>query len=658
MTQRSEGFGDHRVHGEWDRRLGRGKGPFLKGFFAAFLFGVVAGLAGPADSSESRRDKPEAEFLGALNDVGTPGEQVVLWQNWDDGTRQQFWFTPQGSQIIPYDWFLVLELPNSENLFHEKENMNRLRYIPQARTELNPERLPIGFTKDLVWYSNESFPPGGDLESLKITYKDYGNPDYQDISNDWLGLTCAACHTNQIEFNGKKIVIDGAPAMGDFEGLMRGLVESMEATLGDEDKFQRFATKVLAMGNAKAKSNDELKTHLARIIEIRKAWNARNSGDGLEYGFGRLDALNSILNEVSSAALGIKENRRPANAPVSYPFIWDAPHHDYIQWNGMVGNDATGALGRNVGEVLGVFGSLKFKPSYFPVDPEELFAKRRDISIQPPPGYESSVRIPNLGRLEHLLVSLWSPLWPDSILPPVDMTLAEGDGERLFTKHCKGCHGTIEAESKFRTIKSTAVPVGVTGTDDATARIFFERTAKVGRLQGQYVKYFPVKEGELDIYAPQFDGPVGLAADFLTHAVAGTVAHDRVATGSIIKNTKRSGLRTVVASDRPRTASYKARSLNGIWATAPYLHNGSVPTLMQLLKPGKREEVFYVGSREFDAEEVGFKYQKKDYKPGDPQFLFNTLKKGNRNTGHTYYRDYFEKHEKEFEALMAYLKTL
>ena len=113
-----------------------------------------------------------------------------------------------------------------------------------------------------------------------------------------------------------------------------------------------------------------------------------------------------------------------------------------------------------------------------------------------------------------------------------------------------------------------------------------------------------------------------------------------------------------MASDRPRTASYKARSLNGIWATAPYLHNGSVPTLMQLLKPGKREEVFYVGSREFDAEEVGFKYQKKDYKPGDPQFLFNTLKKGNRNTGHTYYRDYFEKHEKEFEALMAYLKTL
>ena len=44
-------------------------------------------------------------------------------------------------------------------------------------------------------------------------------------------MTCAACHTSQIEFNGKKIVIDGAPGMGDLEGFLQGLVESMEATL-------------------------------------------------------------------------------------------------------------------------------------------------------------------------------------------------------------------------------------------------------------------------------------------------------------------------------------------------------------------------------------------------------------------------------------------
>ena len=78
---------------------------------------------------------------------------------------------------------------------------------------------------------------------------------------------------------------------------------------------------------------------------------------------------------------------------------------------------------------------------------------------------------------------------------------------------------------------------------------------------------------------------------------------------------------------------------------------------MQLLKPGTREEVFYVGSREFDPKEVGFKYKDNDYGPDDPKFLFNTLRKGNYNTGHTYYGNYFETHPKKFEALMEYLKS-
>src|SRR5690625_3270750 len=61
--------------------------------------------------------------------------------------------------------------------------------------------------------------------------------------------------------------------------------------------------------------------------------------------------------------------------------------------------------------------------------------------------------------------------------------------------------------------------------------------------------------------------------------------------------------------------SYKARPLNGIWATAPYLHNGSVPTLYDLLLPAKRPDdpedgeyrpdEFMVGSREFDPIKVG-----------------------------------------------------
>ena len=75
---------------------------------------------------------------------------------------------------------------------------------------------------------------------------------------------------------------------------------------------------------------------------------------------------------------------------------------------------------------------------------------------------------------------------------------------------------------------------------------------------------------------------------------------------------------------------YKARPLDGIWATAPYLHNGSVPNLWQLLLPAdQRDKKFWVGSREIDTRDVGFKA---DQVPGG--FQFDTSLQGNSSAGH------------------------
>ena len=55
-------------------------------------------------------------------------------------------------------------------------------------------------------------------------------------------------------------------------------------------------------------------------------------------------------------------------------------------------------------------------------------------------------------------------------------------------------------------------------------------------------------------------------------------------------------------------AAYKPRPLAGIWATAPFLHNGSVPTIYDLLSPvADRPKTFRVGSREYDTEKLGLK---------------------------------------------------
>ena len=112
--------------------------------------------------------------------------------------------------------------------------------------------------------------------------------------------------------------------------------------------------------------------------------------------------------------------------------------------------------------------------------------------------------------------------------------------------------------------------------------------------------------------------------------------------------------------------AYKGRSLNGIWATAPYLHNGSVPTLYDLLLPASpkendppdppetqyRPQKFMVGSRELDATKVGFKHGENEY----DGFLFDTTKPSNSNAGHEYGTR--EMTDKDRWDLVEFLKSL
>ena len=59
--------------------------------------------------------------------------------------------------------------------------------------------------------------------------------------------------------------------------------------------------------------------------------------------------------------------------------------------------------------------------------------------------------------------------------------------------------------------------------------------------------------------------------------------------------------------------AYKVRPLNGVWATPPYLHNGSVPTVDALLgPPEERPKKFYLGNREYDPVNLGYKIDKID----------------------------------------------
>jgi len=100
--------------------------------------------------------------------------------------------------------------------------------------------------------------------------------------------------------------------------------------------------------------------------------------------------------------------------------------------------------------------------------------------------------------------------------------------------------------------------------------------------------------------------------------------------------------------------AYKARPLDGIWATAPYLHNGSVSSLYELLLPAsERASEFWVGNREYDPDNVGFVNERPE---NTDAFLLETQIEGNRNIGHEYGASQFSDDDRL--ALVEYMKTL
>jgi hypothetical protein len=104
-----------------------------------------------------------------------------------------------------------------------------------------------------------------------------------------------------------------------------------------------------------------------------------------------------------------------------------------------------------------------------------------------------------------------------------------------------------------------------------------------------------------------------------------------------------------------KTHGYVNSFLDGIWLRAPYLHNGSVPTIADLLKPpALRPKLFYRGNDVYDQGKVGFLATQAS--EGTRQFFpYDTTLEGNRNTGHDYGTDL---QESDKSALLEYLKTL
>ncbi len=430
---------------------------------------------------------------------------------------------------------------------------------------------------------------------------------------DWVGLSCTSCHTGMITYEGRKILIEGGPGLLDFNQFESVVYRALEAALNRQDKFDRLVQRMQLRNSQEVavlrSTLSERVAFFANRLDINRV--------SVPYGHGRLDAFGRIFNAVTATALNMPGNHHEPNAPVSIPMLWDASHLDLVQWNASAPNKNPGPLGQNVTTALAVYGQIDLTPGKF--------------------SYRSSVNIANLGYIQSRYYRLESPRWPEKILGKLDAARV-ATGELLYRDNCLECHALIDRSAKNRLLSAKLVPVDEVQTDQQMAKNFATLHSATGPLAGKR---------QAIIGGKRF-GEQAQTIDIVVNAAVGAILHKPFATlsaffaeNNVVKKAELDFSRQV----------YKARALNGVWATGPFLHNGSVPTLFDLLQePDNRPREFFVGSREFDPLKVGLVQTKTPHSS-----YFDTRLRGNSNRGHVFGTRLSEEQK---WALIEYIKSL
>lgn len=596
--------------------------------------------------------------ISAGNSPRKPG---TSYQGWCEQYRQNYYRRPQGTTFfdIRYDWVANLERPVGRKPLMTRAYMESIGYIydgaPVPTTD-NPYDMPIGLT----WHRD---PQSGD----RI-----------------LDVTCAACHSSQFTYQGTAIQIDGgsgghALTSTDPSQFILYSVLSMMTTVINPAKFDRFAEKVLPEVGPDDELEQRGKLSSAMWASIRKAlvygWNNPPSLYPTTEGYGRTDGLGRIVNTVFGDRLS-HHNYRVGDAPVNYPHLWDIWQFDWVQWMGSVKQ----AMARNVNESLGVRATLELK------DPERMFESSAllsemhciETSLQhlKPPRWPEDI----FGKVDMELATQGAGIFSEVCAKCHGPFKVAGSPPAIENSHhpvlkpldtpCATCHGpwghsdeedqngagmtwlqpatAATSESDYRLQlkrngywKVLRTPIEYVGTDATSATNFINNTYDLSALKdtaaGKAVTAPP--EGPTDQrYIDDWEhvpGAVGL------RFIGGEVRFRNYTDWGLWNHQERKptdqdavdDLNAWGELDRPIAfMAYRPRPLEGIWATAPFLHNGSVPSIYELLLPAdERTSEFYLGRKEYDPVNLGIRTEKF---PG--AFKYDTTIKGNSNLGHEF----------------------
>ena len=238
----------------------------------------------------------------------------------------------------------------------------------------------------------------------------------------------------------------------------------------------------------------------------------------------------------------------PLNAPVSFPHLWGVSQLKWFHWDG----NTNSFMERNIGQAMGLGAIADLETGASTISPL------------------------NIHTLESLFSRLTPPDWPEDQFGAVD-TASERyrRGAALYVQHCASATIDRRAARRVRTVPS---PMACRRSGPI---LFAPRTSQR-----------PLEGGK-----PFTRELQAVAEKVKNHAIIGA-------------NPGEHRGRLDLPEEQIRwltTLGYVARPLEGVWATAPYLHNGSVPTLDDLLKPeDERPVCFPVGHREYDPVKLGY----------------------------------------------------
>ena len=500
---------------------------------------------------------------------------VPIVDGWTAADRSTFYHLSEGSALFPLAWLYAIEVQNTDasgqkTLRPMIERFAKWGLLPDDSGPANPYGLPVGFTT---------------MKLGKIR---------------WAGINCAACHVGEVTYMGAHLRIDGGPNMAlPVFDIMADLQGALTETFQGGARAQRFIDHVWTWSKAHPDPDEGLNRPTLEDLRLLRSGlsTAQRFPDlaasvGTTAGYSRIDAFGFARNVLFTD----KANQRRIDAPVSTPDIWDMEHTAWLHW----GANTNSVIERNLGQALATGVTYDSKT------------------------FDSTIDLAAAHTLETLGYKLKKPRWPENVFGPIDRPRAER-GRALFNSTCASCHETpLRVTPTGLKVYKLFSPSEV-GTDPAVA-VNFDRPVTVNGVAQ------PFPHAALDVlekikvaYYQRNKVPAETQATWEARAVrAGNEWTPRL----------RATLKESADYDDTRVGKvYPAKPLAGAWATAPYLHNGSVPTIYDLLLPrAQRPAKFRVGQREFDPVHLGYQA------PSEPASTFelDVSQPGNSNAGHEY----------------------